>query len=75
MNVRTWWVIGRVIKGCVINKLNELGDDDGWADVACSYPAVHNRADIDISSPMKIHGKKGSNGTYIRGKQGGRRIC
>ena len=35
----------------------------------CSYPAVHNRADIDISSPMKIHGKKGSKGTFIREKE------
>ena len=32
--------------------------------IVVTYPAVHSRADIDISSPIKIHGKKGSNGTY-----------
>jgi len=28
-----------------------------------SYPDVHSRADIEISSPMKIHGNNGSKGT------------
>jgi len=31
-----------------------------------SYPAVHSLALIEISSPMNIHGKKGSNGTSCK---------
>jgi len=31
-----------------------------------SYPAVQSRADLDISSPIKIHGNNGSNGTSCK---------
>ena len=30
-----------------------------------SYPDVQSREDMIVSSPMKIHGKKGSNGTRV----------
>ena len=32
-----------------------------------SQPEVHSRADMLISSPMKMYGRRGSKGTYIQG--------
>ena len=34
-----------------------------WLGEKRSYPAVQRRADMEISSPMNIHGRKGSKGT------------
>lgn len=31
-----------------------------------SYPEVHSLDDIEISSPMKIQGSKGSKGTSLK---------
>ena len=40
-----------------------------------SYPDVQSRADMMISSPMKIHGKNGSKGTTVAKKKPVRNAC